>query len=598
MHDPRVLREIVKLTNDKDSFIRFMAIRVLFEYGRDGITQLCALLHHENAEVRRTAVMWLSSPMDEGLKPTIIEALLATLHDPDAEVRAGVLAALVYHQDPRTREACRAALHDPDAQVRLAAVNGLREDDPQYLTILGEQLTDADLAIRTNAAVTLAGFDDARGADTLLSTLQQPNPPVDEFAALVRLQEPQAIPLLIKQLHIVDKEYRPAPFDIETDDSSGNTLDAVTNNLKQAGSAPTLFGRIEALAALQQGMTGGMALAPSITAEALSGYGEKAVAPLIAALHDPSPTIGSGAGLALGLIGDPRALQPLITALNDPQLDVRSGAIAGLAILEDVRAVPPLLAALRREKNNGMRWWILKALTEFRDPEILTALLPLCRDRDIAIRRIAVDAVRSYNDPRVLPTMLAALKDRNADIREEAASGGPWADDARALKALVRALGDSDGRIALNSADTLRKLAAPGAQPLLLAAVHSANPLQRLGAITALSAYRDPQVVAVLLALLEEKNPILREEAIESLKMVIGVQDLPHLLPLLSTLPSSADREHLVRILGAAGGAAVAPLAELAQDESPDIRQAAAESLGLTGDARAVDPLLPLLDDQ
>ncbi len=113
---------------------------------------------------------------------------------------------------------------------------------------------------------------------------------------------------------------------------------------------------------------------------------------------------------------------------------------------------------------------------------------------------------------------------------------------------------------------------APAALPLLLAAVKSSNQQQRQQAVQVLSKYRDPQVVDVLIGLLFDKDSDMRYAALDSLKSVIGTPELPRLLPFLTILPTSADRAHLVSILGAAGGAAVQPLAELTQDESPEIR--------------------------
>jgi len=615
-HDARVLPEMVRLANDTNDDIRSSACRALFECGREGgIEQLCLLLRHENIKVRLEAVQNLGY-LEERNSPTVLSALLNAVHDPAPAVRVCVLKDLSAYQNPRAREAGIAMLHDPDAHVRIYACESLKADIPRYLVCLGEQLNDPDSAIRGKAAVALANFNNAHGVDILLSKLHGPkiahadlantglseqysNIPTEVAGALLRLQEPQAIPLLVRQLRTVDDESRPAEFNIETEDSPNNTGETFTNIIKQTGGAPTLLGRVDAMGELQQIMsgdiTGGMAVGSSNVAELLSGYGTKAIDSLIASLHDPDPAIRSGAGLALGMIGNPWSLSPLSMALKDPQSVVRRGAIAGLAILEDVRAVPPLLEALQHEKDKQTRLELLSALTEFREPEIVTALLPICRDRDNDMRKMVIRTIRKFDDPRV-SAMLAALKDHNTDVREEAAKGGAWANDPKALSALIHMLGESE-RSAFTSADTLRRLAAPAALPLLLDAVKSDNQLMRANAVSVLSVYRDPRVVDVFIGLLSDKNSVMREEAIESLKTVIVPSDLPRLLPLLTILPSSADREHLVRILGAAGGAAVAPLTELSQDESPDIRQAAAQSLGLTGDARAVDPLVPLLDD-
>ncbi len=446
--------------------------------------------------------------------------------------------------------------------------------------------------MRQSAAVALAGFDDNSGVEMLLSALQQqPLPPIPEVAALIRLQEPRTIPLLIPKLHAVNEEIGRDQFDIETEDMPDVSADARTETTPGSRDA-ILSSHDQAVSLLQENLTGMSEPTDgcsSFAAQALSSFGETAEEPLLDALHDPSPSIRSGAGFALGLIGDPRALPALIADLQDPQPAARRGAIAGLADMEDVRAVPPLLAALSREKNSDIKLELYHALAEFREPEILTAFLPLCRNRDEHLRLFAVSTVRKFNDPRVLPCMLAALRDRNFDVRDEVTNGGPWAENPKAITALVRALPYSAG--------PLLHLRSPVEMTRLLGTLKSTNLDQRATAILKLSLYRDPRVVNALIRFLGDKYPDMRGMAITALGTVIGPQDLPHLLPFLTTLPTADDRINLVSILGAAGGAAVAPLAELAQDESPEVRTAAAKALGSTGDPGAIDPLLSLLKD-
>ncbi len=238
----------------------------MYEFGSDGIASLCTLLHHDNEKVRVQAVEALGF-LEEKDNPAVLQALLNAVHDASPAMRAGVLKELTTYHDPRVREACLAALHDPDAHVRLAARAGLQADETRYYAILRDQLTDPDAEVRDSAAVAMAGFGDASSVDILLDNLKGPTIPMHDASALVRLQEPRAIPLLIRHLHAVNEEQRPAPFDIESEDGIGGRL------------------------------TGGVMNANSNAAEIIAGYGEKAVEPLLTALHDSSPAIRSGAGL-------------------------------------------------------------------------------------------------------------------------------------------------------------------------------------------------------------------------------------------------------------------------------------------------------------
>lgn len=74
--------------------------------------------------------------------------------------------------------------------------------------------------------------------------------------------------------------------------------------------------------------------------------GEPAVAPLIASLADPDPSVRVLACFALGQLRDARSLDPIAALLEDPAPGVRYEAATALLRNGDVRGVDALLAAL------------------------------------------------------------------------------------------------------------------------------------------------------------------------------------------------------------------------------------------------------------
>jgi HEAT repeat protein len=115
---------------------------------------------------------------------------------------------------------------------------------------------------------------------------------------------------------------------------------------------------------------------------ALAAIGERALAPLIAALDEKRPPPHAGwsrywVAEALGLLGDPRAVEPLIIALTDPEKAVREGAAEALGRLGDARALIPLKQLLETLVPSGDALyltvaWAIAAIQEMKsDPKRL-----------------------------------------------------------------------------------------------------------------------------------------------------------------------------------------------------------------------------------
>jgi hypothetical protein len=99
-----------------------------------------------------------------------------------------------------------------------------------------------------------------------------------------------------------------------------------------------------------------------------------AVAPLIAALHDPDETVRKEAAKILGKVGDARAVEPLIEALKDDDEDVRWAAANALGNI-GTPVLQPLIRALKdealKDDDEDVRWAAAYALGHIEDARAL-----------------------------------------------------------------------------------------------------------------------------------------------------------------------------------------------------------------------------------
>ena len=172
---------------DPDPRVRKSAVIALGRMACPEATEaLCRLLGDATEGVRVLTCQALGRAAD----PESVPSLVAHVHDPSAEVRAGVLwafANVAAHGGPggtTADPAVRAALFtpvvvlafDPDDGVRAdaAAVLGTLRDDRTADALLA-LLDDACPRVRANACASLGLLDDAAGLEALLAVAERPS---------------------------------------------------------------------------------------------------------------------------------------------------------------------------------------------------------------------------------------------------------------------------------------------------------------------------------------------------------------------------------------------------------------------------------------
>jgi HEAT repeat protein len=230
----------------------------------------------------------------------------------------------------------------------------------------------------------------------------------------------------------------------------------------------------------------------------------------------------------------PPALEPLVAALRDPQRDSQWAVAITLGDIGMPEAIPPLVAALKdKSPEQSRRWAAARALGTIGHKKAVPALLEVLEDHDPNVRKAAVDALAMIGDSRALSPLLQRLNDNNAGVR------------AAAIDALT--------------------CFGPAVIDLLMFAYETS--LNREALIKTLGAIGDPRVADMLLEALADYSPALRREAAWALGEIGAVK--------------AADDLYV----------------RAAVDGERAVRRAASFALAKLGDARAVAPLIPVVDE-
>ncbi|MDI6720349.1 MAG: HEAT repeat domain-containing protein [Methanomicrobiales archaeon] len=200
--------------------------------------------------------------------------------------------------------------------------------------------------------------------------------------------------------------------------------------------------------------------------------------------------------------------------------------------------------------------------------------------------------IRSLRRERSHADLVRGLKSSNPDIRNTAAERLGELGDPQAVNLLAEALDDPDPGVRWKAAEALGKLGAPAVDPLLIA-LRGGDVDVRWKAAVALGDIGDPRAIAPLADLLDDEDRYVRTRAADALGRIGGPSEqvLIHLLARGGKL----ERCGAALGLGKIGDpAAVEALLAALGDADPDVRDAAVRAFGEIGEP-AVAPLIGLL---
>jgi HEAT repeat protein len=372
----------------------------------------------------------------------------------------------------------------------------------------------------------------------------------------------------------------------------------------------------------------------SAAAEALGLLGDgRAIPALRGAIEENDRWTATAAALAIGRIGDSRGLEPLARALGDPWL--ASTAIEAVGMLGDPQGLP-LLRDVADSGSSTVRRAVVRAACTLlsRNPEVeppdwLRRFVAEQDEELIASFRETGDASAARmlgiaGTPAAAEALLGDIGEAGA--REGVAAGVGWLPEEVAAEAILAHLEEAD----------------PEIQPLLLALLPPLRTPQRIGRVRPFLASDDAEVrataaailsrsppeladpvlrevagdpashaggalalaelptvdEATLLSLLDDASPEVRRAAAESLGGRQPVAHLDRIRERMTAEPDPAVREVLARALGRAGGErAVQLLTEDAEHEDAHTRFAALRGLAETAHPAALPLLVAGLED-
>jgi HEAT repeat protein len=279
------------------------------------------------------------------------------------------------------------------------------------LAAVRQVLRDPEPAVRSQAALTLAGLGDALAVNPLLERLDAEQSVAvrsDLLRALGQLRARAALPAVLSELD------SPEP---------GIVASAAGALSRMAEAAP---------------------LTSEHKAKAMSAVGEQ-----FRRFGQAKNHLAAREALleAMGVLGDPESVQTLRGALKDPEPTIRMGAVKGLMRLGDgdaPEAIKPLLA----DADRGVRQMAIQALGRLSGEEYLEAILQRSDpsvETEAAVRAQAWETVMEVvkpSGPELLRSVIDLLADR-PDARSQRIDIMKLYVDALAKAPATQALADA-----------------------------------------------------------------------------------------------------------------------------------------------------------
>jgi HEAT repeat protein len=280
-------------------------------------------------------------------------------------------------------------------------------------------------------------------------------------------------------------------------------------------------------------------------------------------------------------------LEPLLLILADPSWRVRKAAIKALEKADKHRLIPLLLKALR-EDHAGVRNAAMECLINI-GKEAVGPLCQLLSDPDKDLRIFAVNTLGAIRDPTAYPCLIKALTDPEKNVCHAAIDALAKVKDPRAVDPLIQIVQREDIWLKLPAISTLGELGDPRAIPYLLPLAQDF--LFKQTVIEALGAIGDEAGIPLAIPNLEDPDPDIQKTALLALKKILFKADrINRMMDEITPLRQQFNQ--------AFTSGALNYLLRAAEDENPEIAEAAISLLGWSEAPEATETLLKLLNHE
>jgi len=515
-------------------------------------------LSHEDADVRRQAVLSLGPLKDKNYLPVLI----SLLEDPVKAVQEAVVDTLIELRGREVVTALSLRLVGAHLTVRNLIMEVLKEvgqDAPDVIIagLLGSQ----DPFIQRTYCEILGAVRRPESIPYLTGCLQSPDVLVSLSAAeaLGHIGDPQAVPSLLESLK-GPTWVKCAVLGALEKIGDSQVLEQLLQIPLQAEDPAVAFLALKAL-----GRLGDERCLPYLCS-VLKGH-PGMVIPVIQALEKLSERLGEGVYERIREVEIPWAeVVPLLSSRDGA---VRNSAIRIAGKLRLKEAVAPLIQLMEFAEDEELMDRVIEALVEIGGQE-LDAIHQALFTEEIRVKVSLLRVLGRIGEEDSVPLLIQALEHPHEEVRIEAARALGQVRTPVALEPLMRRLQDSFGHV-------------------------------RRSAAASLGALGDPKALIPLVETLKDPYIDVRNTASQAIVQIHGATDEEKIR---AVRPLLAERREEVRVVALQTLSRIARerllglYVECLKDESWKVREAAVLALNSSVTQEVEALLLPLLKDE
>ena len=367
-------------------------------------------------------------------------------------------------------------------------------------------------------------------------------------------------------------------------------------------------------------------------AEALGKIGgHRAIELLVDGINDSDyPETRNGAAEALGKIGHPDAIEPLAAMLRECLNEEAAGALQALdwnpsgsedklrlaiglrdrsALVELADSAGPLLT-LVDDSDHRIKWnyligeakqWVMTCLPDFR-PSFRNSLLELLDKEDSSeMTMTVINCLAKLREERAAPGLLARLDDSNYLTRGLAARALREIVIPEAAEPLRKLLQDPEDFVRGDAAPALVSYPSPETVAALVKAIRKwdkyEKPLSYRHMFETLGSFGMDAVPALLEFVKSDRESVFKPAVEATSSALQRPADPRYADALFETMRFAEFHDLSCMALAGIGEPMVEKLIGMLKHSDPCDRACAAKILGKIGDARAIEPLALLLED-
>ncbi|HSS22469.1 MAG TPA: HEAT repeat domain-containing protein [Pyrinomonadaceae bacterium] len=212
------------------------------------------------------------------------------------------------------------------------------------------------------------------------------------------------------------------------------------------------------------------------------------------------------------------------------------------------------------------------------------------------VQEASILSLGQLGGEQALSVLIGKLEDADPTLRESAAWALGWIADVRSVDPLVGTLDDNEIKVRQAVIKALGRSGVSHVVPLIISRLVSEHDDERAMAAWALGRFGDVTAIEPLIQALKDKSSAVRAAAVSALGRFRDIQHTSVLMSCLEDGDSNVQSTAALALGWVRDSKAVDRLiAKL--PTGADVSKAAIQSLGKIGDARAVAPLITMLDD-